>query len=218
MIRIMNLMTFFFISAGCLVAFSSAAHSPTCQWNSQGGTGRRAEKNKNSIGYSSSSIQLRSKGNAFLDMEVGRIPAWVGPDGVMRVPSTLPFLTSSDSAASSPEALSRGTNDGPYGFVVLPGISSSQTDDAAFEGSNEQEDDEEESSLFRRLLNLAPLLPKKEFQTTAGHKLYEFTPNIDSQDGSFAGVLVPSATHADGSDNFKFEFYGNENSFNILCY
>ncbi len=210
----MNLVTFFFITAvaGCLVVFSSATLSPSCQWNRAAGTGRRAEKDKNSLGCSSPSIQLRYKGNEFHDIEAGRILAWVGPDGLMRVPSALPYLTSSDIAASSPEALSHGTNNSPYGFVVLPEISSSQTDDAEFEGSNEQEDDEEESSL-RRLLKLAPLLSKKEAQTI-GRNLYEFSPSTGREDVSYTELLVPTATHADGSDIFQFETYGNENS---LC-
>ncbi|XP_046644826.1 toll-like receptor Tollo isoform X1 [Daphnia pulicaria] len=210
----MNLVTFFFIIAavGCLVVFSSATLSPTCQWNRAAGTGRRAEKDKNSLDCSSPSIQLRYKGNEFHDIEAGRIPAWVGPDGLMRVPSALPYLTSSDIASSSPEALSHGTNNSPYGFVVLPEISSSQTDDAEFEGSNEQEDDEEEESSFRRLLKLAPLLSKKESQTT-GRNLYEFSPSTDREDVSFAELLVPTATHADGSDIFQFETYDPSNSY-----
>jgi hypothetical protein len=135
----------------------------------------------------------------------------------MRVPSALPYLTSSDIASSSPEALSHGTNNSPYGFVVLPEISSSQTDDAEFEGSNEQEDDEEEESSFRRLLKLAPLLSKKESETT-GRNLYEFSPSTDREDVSFAELLVPTATHADGSDIFQFETYGNENSLCTLLF
>jgi hypothetical protein len=214
MIRFMNLVTLFFITAvaGCLVVLCSAAPSPICQWNSKVKTGRIAPKNKNSIRYSSSSIQLRYKGNEFPDMEEGRIPAWVGSDGLMRVPSALPYLTSSDhSVDSSPWALSQRTNKSPNGLVVLPGISSFQTEATTFE-----EEEKEESSFSRRLLKLAPLLPKKGAQTTADYKLSEFFPFPDDQDDSFAGMLVPSATHADGSDIFGFETYSTENFFIVL--
>lgn len=219
MIRIMNFVTLFFITAiaGCLVVLCSAALSPICQWNSKAGTGRMAQKINNSIRRSSSSIQLRYKGNEFPDMEEGKIPAWVGSDGLMRVPSALPYLTSSDhSDDSSPKALSQRTHNSPYGLVVLPGISSSQTDATAFEVSNDDDEEEGESSFSRR--KFAPLLPKKkESQTTADYYNFQSFSSTDDQDGSFAGVLVPSVTHADGSDVFKFETYSTE-SYSLFHY
>ena len=197
----MNSMTFFFV--GCLVGLCSSAPSPICQWNSRARTS------------SSPSIHLRYKGNEFPDMEEGRIPAWVGSDGLMRVPSALPYLTSSDHSDDSiPGVLSpKRTNNSPYGLVVLPGISTFQTDSNAFEGSNDEEEvvEEEESSFSRRLLKFAPLLPKSESQTTADYYNFESFLSTDDQDGSFAGVLVPSVTHADGSDIFGFETYSTKN-------
>ena len=197
----MNSMTFLF--AGCLVGLCSSALSPICQWNSRARTS------------SSPSIQLRYKGKDIPDMEEGRIPAWVGSDGLMRVPSALPYLTSSDRSDDSiPGVLSpKRTNNSPYGLVVLPGISSFQTDANAFEGSNDAEEEdveEEESSFSRRLLKFAPLLPKSESQTTADYYNFESVFSADDQDGSYAGVLVPSVTHADGSDVFGFETYSTK--------
>lgn len=213
---------FFVTTAGCIIFFcpgGTASFVPIFQWNSnnKAAAGRKAEETK-TIEPSSSSIQLLHQRNEFRDMEKGRTPAWVGSDGLMRVPSTLPYWPASDTATSS-RALSDYSDNRPCGIVVLPGISSPLQADVA------QEQDVASGPMKPDEVNVVDSLACRSRQRPSSSRQRneqrwpmaydhstDLNPPVDGID-SFSEFLSPSITHEDGSDVFSYDFYDTSNSY-----
>ncbi|KAI9557746.1 hypothetical protein GHT06_017575 [Daphnia sinensis] len=212
----------FVTAAGCILfccAGGAASFVPIFQWNTiKADAGRKAEGETKNIEPSSPSIQLLQQSSEFRDMEKGRIPAWVGSDGLMRVPSTLPYWPESDTAASS-RVLSQHSDNRPYGIVVLPGISSS-----SFQADVAQEQDVTEAVELDKV-NVADssTCRSREPTPSARHQneqrcpmAYDHSPGwnppVDGID-SYSDFLSPSITYEDGSDVFSYDFYDTSNSY-----
>lgn len=205
----LSLMGFFFvIAAGCVLCpGGTASFVPVIQWNTnKADAGRIAEGTKN-MEPSSSSIQLLYKSNEFRDMEKGTTPAWVGSDGLMRVPSTLPLWPEFDTATNS-RALSQCIDNRPYGIVVIPGISShshvAEEHDVEIEKSSEEDGGNSPTCRSRQR--------NKQRWPAAGLHSAEFFPPVDNVD-DYSDFLSPSITYADGSDVFSYDFYDTSNSY-----
>ncbi|XP_059351036.1 toll-like receptor 13 [Daphnia carinata] len=206
---------FFFTTVGCII-FScpgeTASFVPIFQWKSEADAGRNAEQKK-SIEPSSSSIQLLQQSNQFRDVEKGNIPAWVGSDGLMRVPSTLAYWLESDTATSR-RALSEHSDSRPYGTVVLPGISSSFQADVA------QEQDVTEPVKIEEVNVVDSSTCRSRGATSSARHRWPMAyahsdglnPPVDSID-AYSDLLSPSITYEDGSDVFSYDFYDTSNSY-----
>lgn len=141
-----------------------------------------------------------------MELEEGRIPAWVGEDGLMRVPSA--FASASfelDDIRDQRGSFLREFIDRHYGVVVVPpnGISDS---------SSSERSPEEDPFVWLR-----EFVPSLRQEGAVGTR--RMKPNSTNSEDErisdecttcYADNLSPSVTYPDGSDLFVYDFYSLE--------
>lgn len=197
-----NQYLFFWIGIGCYLLFGATASS--IQSNYKSGAGRL--KAKAQLTPTATTTTLFSKKNGFLSMEEGTIPAWVSPDGLMRVPSVQPASVMDDFGGGGSKDAEHMRINRNFGAVV-PGIHPPLN---PIKVSSEGKEDP--------VIRFAEFVPSLRHQMAARGRRDKFssahkvTFQPDCAD-CYAEFLSPSLTYSDGSDIFKYDFFDPSHSF-----